>query len=109
MAAIQNQGLMVNDVNEPAPENIPCTDATVPNLAQLKEGQRRRWDGIDCRHVSGASDAKPSFKEGWLPTVKTFLEIFLMCLPLTFIVLTILTSTTATLASRKVAPLEKTP
>ena len=77
------------------------------NVTQLKEGQTWGWDGIDRRVVAGANNSKPTFKDGWSPMGKTFLEVFLMCLPLTFIVSTILTATTAGLASQKAGPLEK--
>jgi len=39
IAAVRNQGLAVDDDNEPAPENIPATNTQSTNVTQLKEGQ----------------------------------------------------------------------
>mmetsp|Transcript_7828 Transcript_7828/g.16981 ORF Transcript_7828/g.16981 Transcript_7828/m.16981 type:complete len:172 (+) Transcript_7828:87-602(+) len=39
IAAVRNQGLAVDDDNEPAPENIPATNTQSTNITQLKEGQ----------------------------------------------------------------------
>jgi hypothetical protein len=76
IAAVRNQGLAVDDDNEPAPENISDANTQSINITQPKEGQTWGWDGIDRRVVAGANNSKPTFKDGWSPMGKTFLEVF---------------------------------
>ncbi len=46
IALVQNQGLEVDDDNEPAPENIP-ENSQVLVTTNLYPGQTWGWDGID--------------------------------------------------------------
>mmetsp|Transcript_26170 Transcript_26170/g.44619 ORF Transcript_26170/g.44619 Transcript_26170/m.44619 type:complete len:292 (-) Transcript_26170:1465-2340(-) len=84
IATVRNQGLAVNDDNESAPENIPQANEPAPVVSKLNGGQSWGWDGFDRRRAAKATNAKPTFNEGWSPRRKSFLDIFAICLPFSF-------------------------
>ena len=45
------------------------------------------WDGIDCRAVAAQNHNEPSFKNGWSPQILSYINIFLHCLPLKFLII----------------------
>ncbi len=64
---VRNQCLVVNDDNEPAPENIPQEQVT---FSRLFDGQSWGYNGIDRRATSVPVDQEPSFQGGWNPAKK---------------------------------------
>ena len=107
IATARTQGLTVDDDNEPAPENIPEANAPAPNVNALNEGQSWGWDGIDRRRTGGGVDSNPTFHDRWTPKGKTFLEVFLKCIPFRFFIDKIMKGTLDTLVKKNAAPLEQ--
>ena len=64
---VRNQGLVVDDDNELAPENIPQEQST---FSRLFAGQSWGYNGIDRRATSVPVDQEPSFQGGWNPAKK---------------------------------------
>lgn len=93
---VRNQGFDVDDDNEPVPENIPSPDAPAPVNNGLYEGQSWGWDGIDCRTNNGGYE-EPSFHNSWSPNSKSYLELFLHALPLTWLTAVLIPTTFATM------------
>ncbi len=80
---------MVDDNNEPAPENVPADGAPPVNGEALFEGQKWRWDGIDCQAIlPGSMYNGPTFANEWSPNGKPFIDIFLHFFPCYFIEVT---------------------
>ncbi len=80
VALVRNQGLEVDDDNEPAPENIPTNYANeVPLTTSLYPGQRWGWDGIDQREVAIQTKNGAGFENGWSPAGKSWMEVFFIC------------------------------
>ncbi len=69
---VRNQGLEVDDDNQPAPENVP----EPPMTTNLYAGQTWGWDGIDQREVVINTKNDASFENGWTPVGKSWMEIF---------------------------------
>lgn len=65
---VRNQGLVVDDDNEPAPENIPQEQVT---FSRLFDGQSWGYNGIDRRATSVPVDQEPSFQGGWTTGIFT--------------------------------------
>lgn len=82
IALVRNQGLDVDDDNEPALENIPDPSQAARNPNELYEGQTWGWKGIDQRKAAGISDVAASFQNGWTPVGKDYYDIFLKFFPL---------------------------
>ncbi len=78
---IRNQGLAVDDYNEPAPENVPQEQVT---FSHLFDGQRWGFDGIDCRAATVPIDMAPCFQSGWSPKKKSLMDVFLKMTPYNF-------------------------
>jgi len=96
IARVRAEGFEVDDDNDPAPENVPALwDVAPVGNGDLFEGQSWGWDGVDRRVTAGGNYDEPSFANSWTPIGKTYLEIFLHFLPMTWIatVLVPLTST----------------
>ena len=73
----------MDDDNDPAPENIPDRPPKI-NIG-LYEGQSWGWDGVDrCVTARGNYD-EPSFSNSWTLIGKTYLEMFLHFLPMTWL------------------------
>ena len=90
IAAVRNLGFIVDDDNDPAPENVPgpTTNATLPRTSVTNAPKlcdtTQGWNDVyvDRRKASGAHDIKPSLPGllGKDPKKCTYLEIFLMFL-----------------------------
>ena len=52
IAMVQAQGLMVDDDNDPAPENVPEPSAPLPDITEEPWG----WNGQDHRKIFGAQN-----------------------------------------------------
>ena len=76
---------------EPAHNNVPLVDTTAADT--LFEGQTWGWDGIDLRAVVSQNQNDPSFKNVWIPQILSYIDIFLYCLPLRWLILVIHSST----------------
>ncbi len=74
---------------------MPPADGTPPvNGEALLEGQKRGWDGIDCRAIlQGLMYNGPTFANEWSPNGKPFIHIFLPFLPCYFLEVTIIKAT----------------
>ena len=85
IATIRGLGLMVDDDNDPAPENIPPADDPVVSGAtnDLKEGQSWGWNGFDERKVAGIPNVNPSMKgiNNLALGVMNYVAIFLLFMP----------------------------
>ena len=105
IALVRNQGLAVDDDNDPAPENVPLPNAPAPNGSVLYDDQTWEWDGID--RMTSAYPDKPdaSFKKGWSPRDKSYMEIFLHCLPMKWMEDVLLVATSAAMVVGGSAPL----
>jgi hypothetical protein len=83
---VRDMGFMVNDDNEPAPENGPADGTPPVNGGALLEGQEWGWDGIDCQAIlQGSMYNRPAFANEWSPNGKPFIKIFLHFLPCYFL------------------------
>ena len=65
---VRNQGLVVDDDNEPTPENIPQEQVT---FSRLFDGQSWGYNGFDRRATSVLVNQEPSFQGGWNPAKKS--------------------------------------
>ena len=95
---VRNQGVDVDDDNEPVPENIPSPDTPLPDDHGLYEGQSWGWDGIDRRSNNGGYE-DPSFHNLWTPSAKSYMDLFLHALPFTWMKDVLLPTTSATMRS----------
>ncbi len=77
---VRNQGLEVDDDNEPAPENIPAV-GDIPLQTNLYPGQTWGWDGIDQRELVIQTKKDASFEGDWMPVGKKWSEIFFKLFP----------------------------
>jgi hypothetical protein len=82
IARVRAEGFEVNNDSDPAPENAPqLFDAPTVTDAGLYEGQTWGWIGINRRVMEGGNYNGPSFANGWLPTGKTYMDVFLHLFP----------------------------
>ena len=90
IAMVRNQGLMVDDDNEPAPENIP-----VPGTVEVDNGGTWGWDGTCKRKITGAVNHRPSINSltGLLLETVSYVTMFLLFFPRKFIEETIIKQT----------------
>ncbi len=79
----------IDNDNEPAPENIPICNT---NNSVLFTGQWWRFDGVNQRVATGATDQLPVFHGGWNLIGKSLLQIFSKLFPFKFMVGVIVTS-----------------
>ena len=93
IARIRAEGFEVNDDNDPAPENIPQGDEPLQIDGDLFEGQTWGWNGVDRRITEGGNYEGPSFANGWTPTGKTNLEVFLHLFPIVWLTNVVLAMT----------------
>ncbi len=101
---VRNQGLEVDDDNEPAPENVPRLGEN-SNHDNLNEGQSWGFDFIDQRAITGVVDQSPMFQGGWNPKKKSMVDIFVKLLPWDFFLSTIIAHTSNALVLEKMSPL----
>ncbi len=83
IARVRAEGFEVDNDNEALPENRPVLDAPPIEVSAdgLLQGQEWGWDGLDQRVLKGGGYEDPSFKNGWSPINKTYLDILLKFLP----------------------------
>jgi hypothetical protein len=94
IALVWDMGFMVDDDNEPAPENIPADGTPPVNGEALLEGQKWGWDGIDRQAIlQGLMYNGPTFANKWSPNGKPFIDIFFHFLPCYFLEVTIVKAT----------------
>ncbi len=70
-----NQGLKVDNDNEPAPKNVPAAGELKDN-STLNDGQSLGWDKIDQCAATGAIDHEPSFNGRWNIVGKIHVDVF---------------------------------
>jgi hypothetical protein len=82
IARVRAKGFEVDDDNDPAPENLPqlFDNPTVTDTG-LYEGQTWGWNGMDRRVTEGGNYNGPSFANGWIPTGKIYMDVFLHLFP----------------------------
>jgi len=107
IARVRAEGFEVDDDNEALPENRPALDAPPIEVSDdgLLRGQEWGWDGLDQRVLKGGGYEDPSFKNGWSPVNKTYVEIFVRFLPFAWLQNTLLPKTSASLEAEKGHPL----
>lgn len=91
LAALQRQGIQVDDDNAPAPENIP-----VPTEEPMEEAGGWGFDGLDQWRARGcALRSKPRFKNVSTSRLQhmTSLDIFLLLFPVDYIKDTVIPET----------------
>ena len=93
IALVRNQGMDFDDDMERAPENVPLFNTPADDT--LFEGQTWGWDGIDFRAVLAQNHNDPSFQNCWIPQSLSlsYINIFLHCLPLKWLIIVLLPST----------------
>lgn len=99
IAAVLAQGLVVNDDNEPAPENIPTATTQLGTICPetgILWRQRWHWNGICNRKAATNRRASASFNH-WMPTDDSFLDDFLHWMPVDFLENTMVVGTSASL------------
>ena len=95
IAFVRQQGFFVDDDNEPDEENIPRPDVLAPSNADLYPRQKWGWDGID--HRRNLEFEEPSFKSGWTPIGKSYLDVFLHVICMNWLTDQLLAATNAAL------------
>jgi hypothetical protein len=95
IAQIRAEGFEVNDDNDPAPENIPQGNEPVKIDGNLYEGQTWGWNGVDRRVTEGGNYDGSSFTNGWMPTGKTRLDVFLHLFPVAWLTNVVLAMTSS--------------
>ncbi len=101
---VPNQGLLVNDDNDPACENVPQEQVS---FACLFDGQSWGYNGIDRRATLVPVDQEPSFQGGWKLAKKSLLQVFKKMVPCKFFMDVILELTSSALVDEHLAPLTK--
>ena len=91
IALVRNQGLEIDDDMEPDPENV--SSVYTPAYYMLFERQIWGWGGIDSRAVVAQNQNYYSFKTFWSPQSLYYLDIFLHCTPLKWLIIVLLPST----------------
>ena len=87
-------------------ENIP-DHFDEPPVAVLFEGQSWGWDGIDRRQTAGGGGYdEPSFRQGWSPIGKTYLEIFMNFFPMAWFSDVLLARTNVSIVNLAALPLQ---
>ena len=76
---------------EPDTNKFPSVDT--PAADTLFEGHTWGWDGIYLRAVVEQNQNEPSLKNGCIPKILSYIDIFLHCLPLRCLRIVILPST----------------
>jgi hypothetical protein len=107
IARVYAEGFEVDDDNEALPENRPALDAPPIEVSTdgLLQGQEWGWDGLDQQVLKGGGYEDPSFKNGWSPANKTYLDIFIKFLPFTWLQNTLVAMTSAALERENGHPL----
>ena len=74
-----------------------------PAADTLFEGHTWGWDGIYCRAVVAHIKNEPSFKNGWIPQILSYINIFLHCIPFKWCIIVILPSTSRDIKKADIA------
>ena len=69
------------------------------------EGQTWGRDGIDFRAVVSQNKNEPSFKNGWIPKSLSYTDIFLYCIPLKWLRIVLLPTTSRAVEESYIRPL----
>ena len=88
---------------EPAPKNV--TLVNTPAYDTLFEVQTWGWDGIDFRAVVAQNQNGPSLKKFWILQRLSYIDIFLHCLPLKWLIIIILSSTSRAMKEADISQL----
>ena len=99
IATVLAQGLIVDNDNEPAPENIPTATTQLGTICPetgLLQGQRWHWNGICNRKAATNRRASASFNR-WMPTDDSFFDVFLHWMPVDFLENTMVVGTSTLL------------
>ena len=76
---------------KPASENVPSVKT--PDDDTLFEGQTWGWDVIDFRAAVSNNQNYPYLKNGWIPQSLSNIDILLHCIPLKWLIIVLLPST----------------
>ena len=98
IAMVRAMGFMVEDDNDPAPENIPEPGGSVTDGVTQTWG----WSGADQRSLFGATDHQPKMKtvRGILLETITYPAMFLLLFPRLFLEDVILLATNSNLTKK---------
>ena len=88
ISLVRNQRLGVDDDMEPSPDNVPLVHT--PASDTLFEVQTWGWDGIYIQAVLTQNQNEPSFRNGWIPQILSYTNIFLNFLPLKWLIIFLL-------------------
>ena len=88
---------------EPSPKNVPLVKT--PAADTMFEGQTWGWDEIDRHGVVAQNQNEPSLKILWIPQSLSYIDIFLHCLPLKWLIIVFLPSTTRAMKEADISPL----
>ena len=88
--------------NQP-PDKFPLVEP--PTDDKLFEGHTRGWDGIDCCAVVAHNQNNTPFKNGWNPQILSYIKIFLHFLPLKWLIIVLLPSTSRAMKEVDIDPL----
>ncbi len=76
IASVRNQGLQVDDDNQPSPENIPINENEIPLTTNLYLGRKWGWEVINQHEVAIQTNIDAAFENGWSPSGKSWMDIF---------------------------------
>ena len=76
-----------------------------PDADTLLEGRPGGWDGIYLHAVVAQNKNMYSFKNGWIPQSLSYIYIFLHCLPLKWLPIVLLKSTSRATKEADITPL----
>ncbi len=99
---VRNQGLLVDDDNDPAPENIPQQQVS---FATLFDDQSWGCNRIHGRASSVPFNQEPSFQGGWRPAKKSLLDVFKKMVPYKFYLDIVVELTSSALVAQKLPPM----
>ena len=102
ISLVRNQGLEIDDDMEPPPKTVPLV--YTPAADTRFEGQMWEWDGIGRHAVVSQNQNEPSFKNRWTPQRLSYIKIFLHCLPLKWLIIVLLPSTSMDMKESDIAP-----
>ena len=92
-----------DDDMEPAPDNVHLLDTTDAEI--LFEGNTWGWYDIDCLAVVVQNQNEPPFKNSWIPQSLSHINIFLHFLPIKWLRIVLLISTSRSMKEADISPL----
>ena len=102
ISLVSNQGMKFDDDMEPTPKNVPLVDT--PDTDTLFDRYMWGWDGINCRAVAAYNQNEPPFKNVWIPQNLSYINIFLHCLPLKWLIIVLLPPTSRSVKEADISP-----